>query len=61
MLNNKKTYTVYCHTSPSGKRYVGITCKSLNSRWQNGKGYLYNKHFYSAIQKYGWENFKHEI
>ena len=62
MENNKeRNYVVYKHTSPSGKVYIGIT--SMNppeKRWANGRGYQ-NQMFYRAIQKYGWENFKHEI
>jgi group I intron endonuclease len=54
-------FTVYKHTSPSNKIYIGITSKNVKDRWQNGKGYIRNKYFYRAIQKYGWENFKHEI
>lgn len=54
-------YSVYCHASPDGKRYVGITRRNPLRRWQNGKGYANNKHFYSAILKYGWDNFTHEI
>ena len=64
-----KKYLVYCHTSPSGKKYVGITCQSVENRWKNGKGYLeygkgkpqFNKKFINAIKKYGWDSFKHEI
>lgn len=56
-----KNYCVYMHTSPSGKRYIGITNQTPEKRWQNGYGYTYNSHFYRAIKHYGWENFKHEI
>lgn len=54
-------YTVYKHTMPNGKVYVGITKQKTERRWKNGNGYKRNKHFYSAILKYGWENIKHEI
>jgi group I intron endonuclease len=54
-------YTVYRHTSPSGKVYVGITAKNPKRRWHGGAAYKNNRHFYSAIQKYGWDNFEHEI
>lgn len=54
-------YCVYCHISPSNKRYFGITCQKVNDRWVNGHGYKYNEHFYRAITKYGWDAFKHEI
>ena len=57
----KMAYTVYKHTSPSGKVYIGITSSPVNRRWQNGKGYRQNKYFSSAISKYGWDNFDHEI
>lgn len=58
-MNN---YTVYMHISPSGKRYIGITCKKKPEyRWNDGKGYKGNEHFYRAIKKYGWDNFQHII
>lgn len=57
-----KTYVIYKHTSPSGKIYVGQTCKeNPKRRWANGKGYKENPHFYKAINKYGWNNFTNEI
>ena len=53
-------YCVYCHTSPSGKKYVGISCDPVR-RWRNGRGYKLNYLFSRAIDKYGWDNFEHEI
>ena len=55
------SYTVYKHTSPSGKVYIGITCQKPRARWKNGYGYKEQNKFYNAICKYGWDNFKHEI
>lgn len=60
MIEDKK-YTVYRHTTPSGKVYIGITKQNPEKRWENGNGYKGNEHFYRAILKYGWENIKHEI
>lgn len=61
-LPKDKKYTLYKHTSPSGKAYIGITSKPPSVRWgKDGKNYKNNAHFWAAIQKYGWENFYHEI
>lgn len=57
-MNN---YVVYIHTSPSGKKYVGVTSQDVNKRWLRGHGYFRNGYFTRAINKYGWDNFKHEI
>ena len=60
--DKEKTYCVYKHTSPNGKSYIGITSmKPPSQRWKNGKGYSHNKYFTNAINKYGWDNFTHEI
>lgn len=56
-----KNFLLYKHTSPSGKVYIGITSQSPETRWRGGKGYISNPHFYNAILKYGWDNFRHEI
>ena len=59
--NNDRCYIVYMHTSPSGKRYIGITSKNPpEKRWLNGRGYR-NEYIKNVIQKYGWDNFEHEI
>lgn len=56
------SWIVYKHTSPSNKVYIGITSRDPKRRFCcNGQGYKNNFHFWSAIKKYGWENFKHEI
>lgn len=57
-----KPFCVYTHTSPSGKVYVGIT-SNIKSRWgSNGRYYkTYNSILKNAIEKYGWDNFKHDI
>lgn len=54
-------YTVYKHTSPTGKVYIGITRNNTQRRWKGGHGYVNNTHFFRAIQRYGWDAFKHEV
>lgn len=55
------TWCLYKHTSPSGKVYIGIA-KDVKHRWRSkGNGYKGSTRIWYAIQKYGWENFKHEI
>ena len=59
----EKKYTVYMHTNKiNNKSYVGITSQPVEKRWgNNGYKYKRNEYFWSAIQKYGWDNFKHII
>lgn len=56
-------YTVYQHKNKiNGKMYFGITSRTPSERWgKNGSYYKTTPHFYSAIQKYGWDNFEHNI
>ena len=58
---NNKHYSVYKHTTPNNKVYIGITGRSIERRWQGGKNYKSSTYFYNAINKYGWDNIKHEI
>lgn len=56
-------YSLYIHTNKTnGKRYVGITKQEPERRWGvDGNHYKESPHLYSAIQKYGWDMFEHEI
>ena len=58
------TGIIYCATSPSNKKYYGLSLKSLDERKQ--KHFLNMSAgskltFYNALRKYGFENFKWEI
>lgn len=67
-------FVIYCHTSPSGKTYVGQTrCKqgktpeeAMRRRWQHHvheavKGRVRIGAFWAAIRKYGADSFTHLI
>ena len=58
-------WTVYRHTCLfNNKVYIGITSRKPEARWgREGNGYQqqHHPHFYNAIQKYGWNNFSHDI
>lgn len=55
-------YYIYIHTNKiDNKKYVGKTSQKPKYRWNNGKGYKKAPEFWEAIQKYGWNNFNHEI
>lgn len=55
-----KEYSVYKHTSPKGKVYIGLTKRKPEIRWSNGNGYE-RQVFHQAITKYGWENIESEV
>ncbi len=56
-----KIYTVYIHTFPNNKVYIGITKRKVENRWgTNGIKYS-GQTVFNAILKYGWINIKHDI
>ena len=64
MKGKEHIFSVYKHVNKcNGKIYVGITCREKPSRrWgEGGIRYKSNKHFWNAIEKYGWDNFEHII
>ena len=63
-------YSVYKHTSPSEKVYIGITRQNPKIRWRNGEGYLHKNKLgnygqpamANALAKYpNWDEWQHEI
>lgn len=58
-LRAEHPYSVYMHVAPNGKKYIGITKRSPESRWKQGYGN--NEYFTRAIEKYGWNNIEHTV
>lgn len=58
----KNNYLIYCHTSPTGKKYIGQT-NNYKKRCERHKNSSKTSHriFANAIKKHGWDNFNHEI
>lgn len=56
-MNN---WSVYIHTTPDGKVYVGATSKPPRVRWNYGYGYRCSP-FFKVIREVGWNNIKHEV
>lgn len=54
-------YSIYKHTCPNGKIYIGITSQEPEQRWNNGFGYQKNTRFFKDIVSFGWNNILHEI
>lgn len=55
-------YILYEHRNKiNGKRYIGITNNKTKRWYGKGKHYAGCPYFYAAIQKYGWDNFEHNI
>lgn len=60
-MPDSRNFCVYRLTAPNGKVYIGITGQNPLRRWNSGRGYKNQPHMHSAIQKYGWDNFTHEV
>lgn len=55
-------YVLYEHRNKvNGKRYIGVTNNTAKRWCANGNRYERCPHFWAAIQKYGWDNFEHNI
>lgn len=61
VTESENTYSVYMHTAPNGKRYIGITKRDPEVRWKRGQNYRHCPHFRNAVKVYGWDNIKHEV
>lgn len=58
----EKKYKVYKHTVPDGRVYIGVTCqKNPKRRFDRGRGYKDNIHFFRFILKNGWDCIVSEI
>lgn len=60
-MAERNCYSVYKHTFPNGKVYIGITKVSPYKRWANGRGYASQRLMWRVIEKYGWENVTHDV
>lgn len=56
-------YKIYAHINKvNGKIYIGQTGQeNVKDRWDSGHGYKKCIAFNRAIEKYGWQNFKHIV
>ena len=59
-MTSENLYCIYKHTSPSGKSYIGQTFR-LVEREKEHQTTNHCPSFRGAIDKYGWDNFTHEI
>lgn len=49
-------WSIYKHTFPNNKVYIGLTKQPHNQRFRNGLGYESCPLMNNAINKYGWSN-----
>lgn len=60
-MTEEKLYCIYIHTSPIGKSYIGQTCNLIKRNIKHRSKENKCRAFKNAIDKYGWDNFIHEI
>ena len=62
-MKEQQKWCIYKHTNKiNGKIYIGQAKGRPELRWgRKGSNYKSSVLFYRAIQKYGWNNFCHEI
>lgn len=61
-MDTSRTYSVYMHIFPDGKRYVGMTsAKPVEKRWGPNGCFYQTQSVYKAILACGWDNVIHEI
>lgn len=53
-------FVVYRHVAPNGKSYIGQTL-NLSKRNHGHQSKTGCRAFHAAINKYGWDNFTHEV
>ena len=55
-------YSIYKHTFPDGKVYIGCTSVRPELRYgRDGEGYSKQRKLWDAIQECGWVNVGHEV
>lgn len=55
-------WSIYVHTSPEGKSYVGRTTQNISTRsGTQGQRYRANERFWNDIQRFGWDSFTHKV
>lgn len=58
----EENYTVYMHENKlNHKKYIGITSKDPEERWERGTNYRTCHAIRRAFEKYGWDGFEHKI
>lgn len=54
LQEKENRYSVYKHTTPDGKVYIGMTGRSPKRRWESGYGNT--GQFAEAIKRFGMTN-----